>query len=290
MSTEPIAAERQQSHPPRLPWAHLRLRPFPQIAVRVAHMAQKADVPLHILSDLISGDPAFASEVLTVANSPLFAPQTPATSVFQAVARLGTRTIQGLCLTVAVRSYLGKLLSQPATLAVWRHNLACAVIAQRIAACGSLDKEAAFTSGVMHDIGRLALAAIQPAEYAVLLDGHVGTAASILDRERELFGFDHCEAGRQLIADWRLPSSFEGAVAHHHGTMTGSICGSMAGLINLSCRIADASGFPAFSKCETAPYFKVLNELPEADRSLFPADAEVLATEIHARINVLEAA
>jgi HD-like signal output (HDOD) protein len=55
----------------RLPWAHLRLPPFPQVAMRVLQLAQNENVQLHQLCDLISSDPAFASEVLTVANSVL---------------------------------------------------------------------------------------------------------------------------------------------------------------------------------------------------------------------------
>ena len=38
----------------------------------------------------------------------------------------------------------------------------------------------------------------------------------MLEAERELFGWDHCEIGRQLIGDWKLPESFEAVVADHH--------------------------------------------------------------------------
>jgi putative nucleotidyltransferase with HDIG domain len=253
-------------------------------------LANKEDVPLHILSSLIASDPAFASEVLTVANSPLFAPRTPAESVFQAVARMGTRNVQGLCLTVAVRSYLGKALSQPATRALWRHNLACAVVAERLAAHTSLDKDIAFTSGIMHDIGRLAPSTIRPAEYAAVLMQHVGSAASILDAERDLFGADHCQAGRRLIAEWRLPPSFEGAVARHHETGTTGGVAEMTGVISLSCRMADAAGYTAFEGCQPEPYAALLAELPAAERSLLPQKAEDLAAQIHNRIHEVEPA
>ena len=35
----------------------------------------------------------------------------------------------------------------------------------------------------------------------------------MLEAERELFGWDHCEMGRQLIGDWKLPENFEAVVA-----------------------------------------------------------------------------
>ena len=81
---------------------------------------------------------------------------------------------------------------------------------------GSIDKDTAYTAGILHDIGRMALAVIQPKGYAALLEKHRGAAASMLAAERELFGWDHCEIGRQLIGDWKLPQSFEAVVADHH--------------------------------------------------------------------------
>ncbi len=196
-----------------VPWAYLRLPPFPQVAVRVLQLANNENVQLHQLCDLISSDPAFASEILTVSNSLLYAPRYPSTTILQAVAVLGANTLQGMCVTVGVRAYLGKAMSYPAMRNLWRHNLACAIIAERIADSGSFDKDIAYTAGILHDIGRMALAVIQPKGYAALLEKHRGAAASMLEAERELFGWDHCEIGRQLIGDWKLPESFETVVA-----------------------------------------------------------------------------
>jgi HD-like signal output (HDOD) protein len=285
-----LLAEQQKSVAAEMPWAYFRLRPFPQIAIRVMQLANKEDVPLHILSSLISSDPAFSSEVLTVANSPLFAPRSPATSILQALARLGTRNVQGLCLTVAVRGYLGKSLSQPAMRAVWRHNMACAVIAEKLAALGSVDKDIAFTSGVMHDIGRLGLSAFRPQEYSALLGSHRGTAGSILERERDLFGIDHCAAGRQLVADWRLPPIFAASVSDHHTARQADGRWEIEDVVNVSCRMADAAGFQSFAGCEAPSYPELLKEIPSDERSLFEPHVARLAAEVGSRIESIEAA
>jgi len=189
-----------------------------------------------------------------------------------------------------VRAYLGKSLSQPAMQAIWRHNLACAVIAEKLAASGPMDKDIAFTSGVMHDIGRLALSAIRPREYTDLLESHRGSAESILESEQAMFGFDHCQAGRQLIADWRLPPAFESVVAEHHADSLKGKEWNMTGLINLSCRLADAAGFAAFAGCEAAGYDDLMSELPARERSVFPASLELLASEVGDKIKAVESA
>jgi putative nucleotidyltransferase with HDIG domain len=271
-----------------VPWTHLRLPPFPQVAIRVLQLANKENVQLHQLSDLISSDAAFASEVLTIANSLLYAPRFPASNISQAISVLGANHLQGMCMTVGVRAYMGKSLSHPAMKGLWRHDLACALIAEQLASAGFMDKDMAYTSGVLHDIGRFALAVIRPKDYAEILETHGGNARSILDKEREMFGWDHCEVGRKLVVDWKLPSSFEAIVSEHHLPNQASGLWSMAELIKVSCQMADAAGFAAFPGCEAPPYAELLDELPARERGLFPPDAEALALEIGNRIQTIE--
>jgi len=256
----------------------------------VLQLVNNENVQLHELSDLISADPAFASEVLTIANSPLYAPRFPSTSILQAIAVLGANHLQGLCLTVGVRAYLGKSLSQPSLRAIWRHNLAVALVAEALASGGSMNRDIAYTSGVMHDIGLLALAVIRPKEYALLLGTHSGTPASILQGERDLFGWDHCDAGCQLIADWELPPEFEAAIAQHHSPRTNDGPWGIAELISLSCRMADTAGFPAFPGCEATPYEELLEEVPARERRTFHTELESLVEEIGKKVIAVESA
>jgi len=269
-------------------WAHLRLPPFPQVALRVLQLANNENVQLHQLSELISSDPAFASEVLTIANSLLYAPRFPASSVLQAIAVMGANNLQGLCLTVGVRGYMGKALNEPAMRTIWRHNLATALIADQLASVGFMNRDVAYTSGIIHDIGRLALAVIRPREYSVPLGAHSGSPASILSAERELFGWDHCEAGRQLIVDWKLPPEFEPIVGNHHAPRKKDDPWEMADLINVSCRMADTAGFAAFPGCEVTPFTDLLEELPTRERRLFHSAVEPLSFEISKKIDAVE--
>ena len=280
----------QQRKEAAVPWANLRLPPFPQVAIRVLQLANNENVQLHELSDLISSDAAFASEVLTIANSAMFAPRFPANSILQAIAVLGANHLQGMCLTVGARAYLGKSISYPAFREIWRHNLACALIAEQVACAGFMDKDIAYTSGVLHDIGRFGLAVIRPQEYARLLGNHLGTAETILQAERDLFGWDHCEVGRKLIVEWKLPCEFETIVAeHHHPRRTDGFWG-MGELIKVSCKMADTAGFAAYPGCDVTPFPDLLNELPERERNQFPSGLETLASEIGCKIKSLESA
>jgi putative nucleotidyltransferase with HDIG domain len=272
-----------------LPWAHLRLPPLPQVALRVLQLANNENVQLHQLSDLISSDPAFASEVLTIVNSLAYAPRFPISSVLQAIAVMGANHLQGLCLTVGVRGYLGRALAHPSMRALWRHNLACAAIAEQLASAGFMDRDIAFTSGVMHDIGRLALAVMKPKEYAEVLGAYSGTSVGMLEREREVFGKDHCEIGRRLISDWHLPEDFEPIMADHHAPRQQNSPWGMTNLISVSCRMADAAGFGAFPACHATEFSALLEELPARERKLFHTDVETLAFEVGRKISAIEA-
>jgi HD-like signal output (HDOD) protein len=284
--TEKSAMKRSEAISP--PWAHLRLPPFSPVAIRVLQLTNNENVQLHQLSELISSDAAFASEVLTIANSLVYAPRYPASTILQAIAVLGANHLQGMCLTVGVRSYLGKSLHHPLIRNVWRHNLACAMIARDLAAAGFMDQDTAYTSGMVHDIGRLALAVIRPKEYAALLEKHQGSGASILPLETELFGCDHCQAGKHLIGDWKLPAEFEAIVSEHHALRRMESAWSMAELIKISCRLADAAGFTAFPGCEVIPFADLQDELPPRERSAFHSDLEALTHEITDKIDMLE--
>jgi putative nucleotidyltransferase with HDIG domain len=254
----------------------------------VLQLASNENVQLHQLCDLISSDPAFASEVLTVSNSLLYAPRYPSTTILQAVAVLGANTLQGMCVTVGVRAYLGKAMSYQAMRNLWRHNLACAIIAGRIAGSRSIDKDTAYTAGILHDVGRMALAVIQPKGYAALLEKHHGAAASMLVAERELFGWDHCEVGQQLIGDWNLPQSFDAVVADHHSARRADGAWDVAELVKVSCAMASAIGFAAFSGCETATYGDLLEELPAAEQNSLHSDPETLRSKIAESIHAIE--
>jgi len=271
-------------------WAHLRMPPFPLIALKVLQLASHENVQLGRLAELISSDPAFASEVLTIANSVLYAPRYPIKSILQAIEVLGATHLQGLCLTVGIRAYLGKSLGHPTMRMLWRHDMACALIAQQIASAGFMDREMAYTAGVLHGIGLLGMAVVRPKEFIHLLGTHVGTRATIMERERAIFGIDHCELGRRLIAEWQLPEDFASIIAALFATRRCDGQWGMPEIIGLSCRMADTAGFAAFSACHAAPFAELVEELPPRERNLFHTEVETLAFEVSKKIAALEAA
>jgi HD-like signal output (HDOD) protein len=165
--------------------------------------------------------------------------------------------------------------------------MACALIAQQIASAGTTDRDIAYTAGILHGIGLLALAVVRPNEYVHLLGTYIGNSSGILDRERLLFGIDHCELGKKLVSDWNLPEDFEAVMFAPH-TENRSPQWSVPEIVGLSCHMADTVGFSAFPACHPAPFEELLAKLPARELKLFHTDAELLAFEVSKKIAVLE--
>jgi HD-like signal output (HDOD) protein len=82
-----------------------------------------------------------------------------------------------------------------------------------------LDKDFAYTPGILHDIGKVALAATMPEAYARVVDRDGKSGAKpggLLRSGRELCGVDHCKAERLLLAAWDLPPALIHVVGCHH--------------------------------------------------------------------------
>lgn len=266
----------------------LKMPPFPQVALKVLQLVGNENVQMSELGDLIASDPAFATEVLTIANSLLYAPRYPIRSIRMAIDILGATHLQGICLTVGVRTYMGKWLGHPVMRTIWRHNMACALIAEQIAAAGSTDRNIAFTSGVMHGIGLLALAVMHPKEYIHLLGTHIGTPESLMGQERALFGFDHGELGRALVEQWNLPEDFAAVVAGPGRYPAAEAGWDVVQIIDLSCAIADSAGYAAFPACHPIAFEALLDRLPARERRLFHTDVETLGFELSKKIAAVE--
>ncbi len=76
--------------------------------------------------------------------------------------------------------------------------------------------EAAFTAGVLHDIGKLILAGNLPETFARASALAAERKLSAHDAEMQVFGVSHARFGACLLAAWGLPLPILEAVAWHH--------------------------------------------------------------------------
>ena len=273
--------------PSAKPWALINLPPFPIVAARVMELLSHDTTGLKELADVIRADVAFSSEILTLANCALFATRTEITTILQAAAVLGLNRVKGLAMTIGLRSYLTDSLKIPALLACWRHSLACAIVCEDLAAACRMERDAAYLAGLLHDIGRLALSVVEPVAYAELIYEADEEPVELLARERELFGLDHCEAGKWLAEQWRIPAQFaEVAERHHQPVGPGKI--DILAIVQLGCQLADAVGFAVLRQARPARFEEILNQLPQTALQRFDTDRDRLALKVATKINSID--
>jgi putative nucleotidyltransferase with HDIG domain len=269
------------------PWALIDLPPFPAVALRVLNLLAREDVGMKELTREIQADLSLSAEVLTLANSVLFGFRTEIKNILQATALLGAGRVKAIALTVAMKTYLTESFQIPALLACWRHSLACALLAEELAKASLVEKDFAHTAGLLHDIGRLALGMIKPIEYGNLLASSEESRLDALESERELFGMDHCQAGRWLTQAWKLPKVFLDVAAHHHDDPPAGKF-DMVALIHRSCQMADALGFEAVRPLRPVTFQEILQSLPAREKSRFKPDPEQLTVSVAMKITAME--
>lgn len=167
------------------------------------------------LANLIEEDQSLTARVLRVANSAYFGHSREVATIGQAVVLIGFGRVRSAALAVATHHALRG--GDPAfTTALWRHALTTAEIARHLMAkCAAGDPDEAAVSGLLHDVGKLALETICPAEYvkcrARVREGHTLLAVEIED-----LGITHTEIGSRLLMHWNLPLPLVLAAAGHH--------------------------------------------------------------------------
>ncbi len=271
----------------RQPVALANLPPFPSVAMRVMQLLRNNDVRLKELSDLISADQSFSAEVLRLANSPLFAFRTEIRGILQATALLGTERMKALAFTAGLQTYLEEPLKIPLLRNCWKHNLACAFVAEKVGHVSLIEEDFAYTAGLLHDIGRLALMVVQPFRYARFAAEADESPFNVLEREQEWFDTDHCEAGRWLIENWRLPRVFAAVAALHHSRPRDDKF-DIISMVRVSCRLADAIGYTALKPASAPTVDEVLGELPKRESALFLPHLQRLTIDIDLKIKSLE--
>jgi putative nucleotidyltransferase with HDIG domain len=189
----------------------------PQALAQLQSLLQHDDVSNDDLATAILRDPALAARTLRLANSSLYGLAGRVKSVRDAIGVLGLRNLGMLLTAAAIGSQL-RPAACPAfdRVAHWRHGVATGLCASALAVELRLDRDAAFTAGLLHDMGRLAMACVAGNELAKVYELHALQDESLLVLERRCFGTDHAAFGAQVAEHWHFGGAIVDAIRLHH--------------------------------------------------------------------------
>lgn len=194
---------------------------IPESLSRILEVLEDPDSGARDLADVVRTDAPLASKIVRLANSPLYRLHRQVESIHECVAALGYATVRQVALCVAVVSSLGSTCGRRGATVdyreLWRHCVATGAVARLLAQSAGLgDAEAAFTRGLLHDVGKFVMILRFPRQYGEAIFDRRQSGRPLVDIERERFGFDHAEAGAALALHWHFPAELVGAIGGHH--------------------------------------------------------------------------
>jgi putative nucleotidyltransferase with HDIG domain len=246
-------------------------------------MASQEEVDIHELSGLVKMDPSFSAELLRFANSALFSVRREVTSLVSAIGMVGTDRVKTMATLVAVNRMVRVTARIGALRKVWIHSLVTAMVAEEAARVARIDREGAYTAGLLHNLGTLGMMSAYPDEYSRMLEVSDDFGFDLLATERDLFEIDHCAAGAYLAQDWGFPEELSAVIATHHGAPVPGER-SLSNLVKVSWRLADTLGYAAFSPEKQYSWEELIGELPNAKSSWLGESAEAAQAELAIRV------
>ena len=188
---------------------------LPVAQVRAMSLISNIAPSFDELSAVVEADPALTAALLRAANSAASAPVDRVRTSRTAMVRIGVSETRRIVMSIALSSSFGTIeRSHIDETELWRHLIATGILADATA-WGEVRHSEAFTAGLLHDLGRLAMAAQDPVRYAKVVDlARRGIPAS--DAERMIFGMNHAQWGESIGRSWGFPSDIVDAISEHH--------------------------------------------------------------------------
>jgi putative nucleotidyltransferase with HDIG domain len=218
---------------------------LPHVAMQLLRQSESADTSMRDIAALVERDPAVATRLLKLVNSPFFGIQREIASVHQALLLVGLNNLRSLVLSTSVMDLFdrqGKV-GQLDRADLWRHCIATAITARTVAErTRAMDPEIAFTAGLVHDIGKVIIDRYLHAEFAKIVTHMEQNKCSMRDAEFAVLSVTHTEIGLHLSMHWNLPEVLRECIAYHHDPEEGVLHSGEAALIAFANELAHSLG------------------------------------------------
>ena len=202
------------------------LSTLPQIATGFLKSASSARVDVERLIEVIESDPALTAKIFSLAHDQQITFTDDKPSIRQAIAKLPIETVRDSLLSIKVFQAFDANYDPDDKSALPRkqlalHALATACCAKRIAdiALAENERPLAFSAGLLHDIGKLAIADVMPKSFEKIAAEAQTRNESFMTIEHEHLGLDHTIIGKRLGEKWHLPEEIVLGIWLHHSDM-----------------------------------------------------------------------
>ncbi|HYM10668.1 MAG TPA: HDOD domain-containing protein [Bryobacterales bacterium] len=195
------------------------LPPLPVVLNRVLQLLNDSNASSAQIAAMIEKDAVLSGSVLRCVNSAYYGLQSTVTSIRHAVSMLGFSTVRNLALAFSMRRVLTRSRMPPARLysRYSQHSLSCAVLCHYLVGYTPVpDADAAFATGLFHDIGKLLMLTSFPDLLLKIVEQYQTSDLTYEQVEREVLQLTHSELSRIVLEKWQLPLCIQQAAEYHH--------------------------------------------------------------------------
>lgn len=196
-----------------------KLHSSPTIALRVMELTRDPDFQMEAVAECLEHDPALTASILRLVNSSYYGLVNDVTNLRQALTYLGRRSMRLAVLSFGLVKTMVSGAPAQFHLQYWKRSLTMAAAARECAILlndPDLDPDTAFSTGLIADLGMLAISQLETETYLEIADSEPDHTIDLVRRERAAFGFDHLAVSQQLMVRWHLPEALVEAVGNHH--------------------------------------------------------------------------
>ncbi len=201
----------------------------PNILIRILEVTSNLNSDIDHIVDVMSTQPVLVAKILKAANSAFYGLFQTVSSVNQAVLFLGMQAIRNLVIATSIQNiYQKKGPHHQYYNKLWKHSLATAIFSRMLAVQQpfTFNPEDAYVTGLLHDLGKLALLEHYSDRYIKILEDSTCNGQDLLQREEQTFGFTHNLVGAAIADNWLFPEGIiETIASDHHQHSQDSITG-----------------------------------------------------------------
>lgn len=204
------------------------------------------------ISEIIRRDPSLTARLLRLVNSVYYGLSSPVNSIEEAVFYLGVRQIRQLAMVTPVIEDFQRLAGNTpfGWRGFWQHCIGTAILTREVISALEVPAdESDYVAGLIHDVGKIVMAASFPDHFAEVRRRVDGGAPDLLEAEQQILGMTHAQLGALYLKNHNLPDvMIETAGCHHeperashHGRIVAAV--QIADLMMRYARIGE-SGNP----------------------------------------------
>jgi len=188
-----------------------RIPSMPRVVQDLIASLVKDDIDITSLVAQVKLDQSISARVLAMANSSGFGASKRIGAIDQAVTMIGLGALRTLVIASGISRAFARVdgLDMPA---FWQQSMVCAGVARQMGKRQGVNREFAYSAGLMHRVGVVLIHQAWPEAARQLYSVEALTELALLENERELLGLTHCEVSAELALRWNFPPTIQNAL------------------------------------------------------------------------------